>query len=318
LRISCPAEQHGAQEAPSSSGEGASQPSRIELNRIHWDILKLIRTLCYDGAPETQTAHVDPHDPRLPQWKPNPHDTRFVLLNGVPEPFVRACLFVLPFDAREQRWGSDGHDPDPVLQYLLDRRLLEVSVSNRAICAAFRNPFGDSEILSTIRTEVNQYGRFFVWDIPFSCSTLLHEHNGSLITAIPYKVLRLSERAHQLLDFEKATSGAEGNRITGPKKADRMRDVWDALSDRQRNCMDALFEFKAFDADSRRSAKEIAEKAEGSGANLKQFKAPLANLVRRNLADRKIGRKGGYWVAGLGREVLVAARSAQDADNGPS
>ena len=98
--------------------------TNIELRPIHWDILKLIRTLCYQGLPKTRLACVDPDDGRLPLWEPNPYNNRFVLPNGVPEPLVKACLFAVPFDESKRRWGKDGHGLDPTLQYLIDRALL--------------------------------------------------------------------------------------------------------------------------------------------------------------------------------------------------
>ena len=52
--------------------------TNIELRPIHWDILKLIRTLCYEGLPETKLALVDPNDRKLPRWEPNPVNNRFV------------------------------------------------------------------------------------------------------------------------------------------------------------------------------------------------------------------------------------------------
>lgn len=80
---------------------------------------------------------------------------------------------------------------------------------------------------------------------------------------------------------------------------------WNELTDRQRNCMRALHEFGAFDADSRRRAKVIAVKAEGPSANANGFKAPLANLVSRRIVECKAGREGGYWLAGSGLAHLI-------------
>ena len=179
--------------------------TNIDLSPIHWDILKLVRILCYEGLPQTKWALVDPNDGRLPLWGPNPYNTRFVLPNGVPEPLVRACLFAVPFAESEQRWGKDGNGPDPALQYLIDRKLLETSEGNRPIVAAFRNYFNDSEIFSTIRIEENETGRSYVWENPSSTSGL-REQNGSLVTCTPYPVLKLSEPAHKLLDAGKAAA----------------------------------------------------------------------------------------------------------------
>lgn len=196
----------------------------IELRPIHWDILKLIRTLCYKGLPKTRCALVDPNDRRLPLWEPNPYNTPFTLPDGIPEPLVRACFYVVPFDEFERRWGKDGDRPDPALQYLIDRGLLNISSGNRPIYAAFRNHFNDSEILSTVSIEENEKGRSYVWLTP-ATSSALHEQNGSLVTRIPYRVFTLTERAHELLDAE--TTAAEpakpavGKHVGGSTSATR-------------------------------------------------------------------------------------------------
>jgi len=113
------------------------------------------------------------------------------------------------------------------------------------------------------------------------------------------------------------TRGIEDGSQTAAK-TDAMLATWNALTDRQRNCMRAMLELRAFDPDSRRGAAEIAVKAEGLGANVVGFKEPLSLLVSRHLAGSKTGRKGGYWIAGSGREVLAVANVAQAADNGAS
>lgn len=70
--------------------------------------------------------------------------------------------------------------------------------------------------------------------------------------------------------------------------------------------MRALLEMRAFDAESRRSANEIAPRAEGRGANVSGFKVPLSDLVNRGLGECKRGCKGGYWLTGDGRGLLAA------------
>ena len=92
------------------------------------------------------------------------------------------------------------------------------------------------------------------------------------------------------------------------------RGAWNALTDRQRNSLRALLELRAFDADSRRDAKAIAAKAEGPQANVNGFKGPLADLARRGLAEGKTGRKGGYWLADRGRDLLAACDDAAPTD----
>lgn len=96
---------------------------------------------------------------------------------------------------------------------------------------------------------------------------------------------------------------------TQPPDDSELRGEWNALTDRQRNCLGALHESRAFDADSRRCAKDIAASAEGRDAKAAGFKEPLSNLVVRKLTQRKTGRKGGYWLTARGRELLAAAES---------
>lgn len=166
----------------------------------------------------TRMAFIDPTDRYLPLWKPNPYDSRFTLRHGVPEPFVRACLFAVPFDESERRWGSDGRDPDTALQYLLDRELLSSTTSRQPICAAFQNYFTDGEIFSTIRIEENSNGRFYVWETLESLSALQIRH-GFLIMDTPYPVFKLTGRAHELLDVGKTdavpATPADGENVDG-------------------------------------------------------------------------------------------------------
>lgn len=105
---------------------------------------------------------------------------------------------------------------------------------------------------------------------------------------------------------------------TKPKKSLATQADWDALTDRQRNCMGALLELKAFDADSRRDARVIARKAEGRAANVNGFKEPLAELARRDLAQSKTGRRGGYWLTDHGRKLLAVADSQDSTDRSSS
>ena len=81
---------------------------------------------------------------------------------------------------------------------------------------------------------------------------------------------------------------------------------WNALTDRQRDCMRALLELKALDTDSRRRGQDIAVKAEGPGANANAFKGPLRNLVLRGLVQSRIGSAGGYWLTRHGHRLLAA------------
>ena len=81
---------------------------------------------------------------------------------------------------------------------------------------------------------------------------------------------------------------------------------WNALTDRQRNCMRALLELRAFDADSRQRGQDIAVKAEGRDANVNGFKEPLSDLRGRGLVQSKTGSAGGYWLTCRGRELLTS------------
>ena len=179
----------------------------MNLRAIHWDILKLIRTLCYEGLPETRMAVVDSRDCRLPRWEPNPHNATFVLPDGAPEPLVRACFSTVAFEESKHRWGKEGRNVDPALQYLIDRVLLNVSNDDWPICTAFRNCWNDAEVFCTIRFEEDEYGQFYVWQTPFRIS-VLREKNGALVTSSPYRVFKLTERVHELLDDARGGPGS--------------------------------------------------------------------------------------------------------------
>ena len=92
-------------------------------------------------------------------------------------------------------------------------------------------------------------------------------------------------------------------------------EVWNQLSDRQRNCLQALDELHALDADHRGTADDIATRAEGTLANVNGFKEPLSDLVTRRLLVSKIGREGGYWLSAAGRELIEAAEGGATTDN---
>ena len=93
---------------------------------------------------------------------------------------------------------------------------------------------------------------------------------------------------------------------------------WDDLTDRQRNCMRALSELSAFDADSRQSASDIAVKAEGPDAKVDGFKEPLAALVRQGWARSKIGSSGGYWLTSGGKTLLAIGDPGFVVDDPPA
>lgn len=177
----------------------------------------MIRALCYEGLPRTQTPYVDQTDRHLPRWEPITNGSRVTFPDGVPEPFVRACLFSVPFEEYEQRWGTGSGSPDPASKYLLDRKLLITSTDSTPICAAFKNYFNDVEILATIKFVRNENGRFYMWDVKHSALSVLHEVNHRLITPRPYIAFKLTERAHELLDAELTESETTMSAAVDPK-----------------------------------------------------------------------------------------------------
>lgn len=84
-------------------------------------------------------------------------------------------------------------------------------------------------------------------------------------------------------------------------------EVWESLSDRQRNCLQVLFELKAFDVESRKNRTEIAQKADGPGANGNSYGEPLTRLVKLRLLKRKSNRGGGFWLSSSGLDLVKAA-----------
>ncbi|NOT01825.1 MAG: hypothetical protein HOP29_14500 [Phycisphaerales bacterium] len=102
------------------------------------------------------------------------------------------------------------------------------------------------------------------------------------------------------------TDGAPNGGEAELTESDAKLKLWNSLTDRQRNCMIALRELKALDAESLQDASKIAVKAEGSQQNRSGFKVPLSDLVHRKLAASKLGWKGGYWLTRRGDELLSA------------
>ena len=94
--------------------------------------------------------------------------------------------------------------------------------------------------------------------------------------------------------------------LVGSGEGDSGNVVWNAVTDRQRNCMRALLELTALDAESRQTTDEIAVRTEGREAKANAFKEPLSDLVGRGLVESKTGRQGGYWLTVDGRELLAA------------
>jgi hypothetical protein len=81
---------------------------------------------------------------------------------------------------------------------------------------------------------------------------------------------------------------------------------WDDLTDRQRDCLQALYEAKALDADTSLTADEIATRAAGA-KDPSGFKRPLSDLCQRGLIDSKTGRGGGSWITTEGRLLVESA-----------
>jgi hypothetical protein len=81
------------------------------------------------------------------------------------------------------------------------------------------------------------------------------------------------------------------------------------LSDRQRDMLQILFERKAFEVDPRLTTDEVAEAVCGRGrGNPETFKAPMADLARRQLVCTKEGRSGGVWLTPQGKAHIQQAR----------
>jgi hypothetical protein len=81
---------------------------------------------------------------------------------------------------------------------------------------------------------------------------------------------------------------------------------WNDLTDRQRDCLQALYEAKALDADTSLTADEIATRAAGA-KDPSGFKRPLSDLCQRGLIDSKTGRGGGSWITTEGRLLVESA-----------
>jgi predicted transcriptional regulator len=81
-----------------------------------------------------------------------------------------------------------------------------------------------------------------------------------------------------------------------------------ALSDRQYNLLQAMYELEAFHADSKQTTLAIANKAEGPNVNPETFKEPIAELKRLGLVDTKEGRKGGCWLTSKGKRLIKKVR----------
>jgi hypothetical protein len=106
-----------------------------------------------------------------------------------------------------------------------------------------------------------------------------------------------------------ATSGQAAGQAQSVQRqtsaARQARDDWESLSDRQRECLLALFELKAFRVDDRRTANEVAERALGRHATKDGLVRVLADLVQRNWIKSQSGCRGGYWLPPAGRKLVA-------------
>lgn len=150
----------------------------------------------------------------------------------------------------------------------------------------------------------------FVWGVLEKVSTVCDEvyrkHRP------PEKDMTWQDMACDLLEhIDQARKASQG------KSSAKLGD-WNALTDRQRDCMRALLKLGAFNADSRWRCQDIAVKAEGRDANVNGFKEPLSDLVLRGLAQSRTGREGGYWLTACGHKLLVAFDADSAAANASS
>lgn len=82
-----------------------------------------------------------------------------------------------------------------------------------------------------------------------------------------------------------------------------------ALSLRQYDILQAMLQAKATDPARRKTADEIAELAEGRGADGQSFKRPLKDLVNRGLVASKEGRGGGSWLTDAGKALALKRKN---------
>ncbi len=126
--------------------------------------------------------------------------------------------------------------------------------------------------------------------------------------------IRAGEGALHRLNAKLAIESDDAAQTVGAmlRGADAAVGDWNKLTDRQRDCLRALAEAKAFNADSRLRADDVAAKAEGRGANVNGFKQPLSDLVFRGLVESKTGREGGYWLTVEGQNLVAKNNPTTD------
>ncbi len=86
---------------------------------------------------------------------------------------------------------------------------------------------------------------------------------------------------------------------------DRLTNIANSLTDRQRTILRELFGEKAFNRDSLLRTNEIARLCSGPQAHPNAFKQPLAELAMTGLTESRTGRGGGIWLSPLGKEVAA-------------
>lgn len=145
--------------------------------------------------------------------------------------------------------------------------------------------------ISLLMRECQEDGFDFVRLQPLGINTIMRLHSPGEATLQPLRMM---------IQHESSEDGVL------PLLPTTRNNLWDELGDRERNCLRALNKLKAFDADSRRFAKEVAIEADGPDANVNGFKQPLSNLALQVLIHSRAGSKGGYWLSDVGRGLLAA------------
>jgi hypothetical protein len=84
------------------------------------------------------------------------------------------------------------------------------------------------------------------------------------------------------------------------------------LGDRHANALQAMIELKAIGRDTRKTAQEIAEKADGRGASGESYKRALADLVLWGCAASAQGQGGGTWITSKGKAALTAHNKGRE------
>jgi hypothetical protein len=106
-----------------------------------------------------------------------------------------------------------------------------------------------------------------------------------------------------LLQEETITST---EKIVSPTSA--TLQTYPTLSRRKGEILMALGDLQALSQASRKTTEEIANRAEGKGANPESYKKPLSQLVSAGLLESAQGRDGGYWLTETGLKAETEHR----------